>query len=71
MEFLIVKTASKTENKISVIVNGEKNGYVGEPIQLEEGFVEISVDLPGAETKEIELMDTTPTKPVEVTINVA
>ena len=70
MEYLVVKATKETDDPVQVLVNGEKNGYVGEVLTLEEGFVEVSVDMEGAETKEIELVDTTPTQPMEVTINV-
>jgi len=71
MEYIRVKVNDREEEKIPVLVNGEENGFTCDVMQLEEGFVEISVKLKGAETKEIELVDTTADHPKEVLIHVA
>lgn len=68
MEYLIVQLSKKQSRKVSVLVNGEKNGYIGKILTLEEGSVEISADIPGAETKTIDLQGTTASKPAKVTI---
>lgn len=67
MEYLRVKLAGR-EERVPVLVNGEENGFTNEIIQLDDGFIVISAKIDGAETKEIELMDTTPENPMEVEI---
>jgi len=68
MEYLRVSLAPPSNKKISVLVNGRKNGFVGGVLTLETGFVKISADLPTAKSKVVELLNTTPTKPMEVTV---
>lgn len=68
MEFLKVIVPGKEGQDIDVLVDGEINGKVGGVITLGVGFVMISVDLPGAEEKEIDLCDTTPDQPKLVEI---
>ena len=70
MEHIIVKIIGEEEERVPVLVNNEENGFTNEVIQLEEGYVELSVKIPGAETIEIELIDTTAEEPMEVFINV-
>jgi hypothetical protein len=69
MQFLIVRLGGKSaKKKIAVLINGEKNGYVNELLMLNRGWIEVSVDLPKAKIKEIELKNTTRQKPMEVVI---
>ena len=68
MEYLIVKVQGKEAQDIDVLINGEKNGKVGETLTLGEGITLVSVDLQDAEAKEVDLIDTTPTKPMKVEI---
>jgi hypothetical protein len=68
MQFLKVKLNKPVKKKVSVLINGEKNGYVNELLMLDEGWIEVSVDLPEAKTKEIKLKNTTRQKPMEVVI---
>jgi hypothetical protein len=68
MEFLKVIVPGKEGQDIDALVDGEINGKVGEVITLGVGFVMISVDLPDAEEKEIDLCDTTPVQPKVVEI---
>jgi len=69
MEFIKVIVPDKEGQNIDVLINGEKNGKVGEVLTIgEEGFVLVSVDLPGAEEKEVELVGTTPQHPKIVEI---
>ncbi len=70
MEFLKVIVPRQENQDIDVLINGEKNGKAGEVLILSEGFVLVSVDLPGAEEKEINLCDTTPKHPQIVEIQV-
>lgn len=71
MEYIIVKVAGKEKECFDVLINAEKNGMTNEILQLEEGYVEVSVDLENAEVKEIELYDTTVNNPMEVIISCA
>jgi hypothetical protein len=68
MEYLIIRLSKPSQDKVSVLINGKKNGYVNDTLTLEEGFVKVSVDIKDAKPKVIELTGTTPTKPAEVTI---
>ena len=71
MEFIKVIVPGREGDDIDVLINGEKNGKTEETIILgSSGFVMISVDLPGAEEKTIEVKNTTPEHPmpIEVTI---
>ncbi len=68
MEFMRVIVPGRESQDIDVLINGEKNGKVGEKLTLGEGFIMVSVDLPGAEEKEVDLCNTTPTHPKEVDI---
>lgn len=70
MEYLKVITAIEDESDIQVLIDGEKNGFAGHVLLLDEGHVMVSVDIEGAETKEVNLKDTTSTQPMEVVINV-
>lgn len=68
MEFMKVIVPGKEGQDIDVLINREKNGKVGEVLILGEGFVLVSVNLPGAEEKEINLCATTPNHPKIVEI---
>lgn len=71
MEYLkVVVPGKKNKRDIDVLINGEKNGKVGNVIILSRGFVDVSVDLPGAEVKEINLRNTTPSHPMIVEIRI-
>ena len=75
------KTFAHKENKpwmpTPVIINGQKNGYEGETLTVEEGFCIVSIDvssLVGAEKSEektVEVSGTTPNFPMEVYIAVS
>ncbi len=68
MEHLIVSVPGKKGQNIDVLINRKKNGKVGETLTLGEGFTLVSVDLPDAEEKEVDLKDTTPKNPMKVRI---
>jgi hypothetical protein len=69
MEYLKVRVpGGKRGQDIDVLINGEKNGKVGNVIILARGFVQVSVDLPDAEVKDIDLRNTTPRRPMIVEI---
>lgn len=70
MEFIIVIVLGREGEDIDVLINREKNGKTEETIILgSSGFVSISVDLPGAEEKLVEVINTTADHPmlIEVT----
>ena len=68
MQYLKVRLDKPVKKKVRVLINGEKNGYVNELLMLDEGWIEVSVDLPKAKIKEIELKNSTRQKPMEVLI---
>ena len=69
MEYLKVIVLGREGQNIDVLINGEKNGKVGEVITIgDEEFILVSVDIPGAEEKEVELINTTPNHPKIVEI---
>ena len=47
-----------------------RNGKTGQVLTLEEGYVLVSVDLPDAEEKVVDLWDTTPANPKVIEIRV-
>ena len=71
MEHIIVTVPGRESDNIDVLVNGEKNGKTEETIILgSSGFVMISVDLPGAEEKTIEVKNTTAEHPMIIEVRV-
>lgn len=68
MEHLKVIVPGREGQDIDVLINGKRNGKVGETLILGGGFVMVSVDLPGAEVREVDLEDTTPDHPMIVEI---
>lgn len=71
MEYMKVLVPEHEGEDIDVLLNDQKNGKVGEVIVVgESGYVIVSVDLPHAETKKIEIRRTTPTHPLIVEIPV-
>jgi hypothetical protein len=63
MEYLKVLVPGREGQDIDVLINGETNGKVGERLILGKGIVLVSVALPNAEEKEVDLCDTTPSNP--------
>lgn len=71
MEHIKVTVPGRESDNIDVLINGEKNGKTEETIILgSSGFVMISVDLPGAEEKTIEVKNTTVTHPMIIEVRV-
>jgi hypothetical protein len=68
MEYLKVFVPGRVGQDIDVLINHQKNGKVGEVLILGRGLVLVSVDLPAAEEKRIDLIDTTPKHPLIVEI---
>ena len=64
MEFLKVLVPGKEGQDIDVLLNRQKNGKVGEVLTVSEGYVRVSVDLPGAEEKLVDVTGTTPDLPL-------
>lgn len=71
MEYLRVLVPGHEGEDIDVLLNGQKNGKVGEVILLgEPGYVIVSANLPSAEAQKIEVRRTTPSHPLIVEIPV-
>ncbi len=71
MEFVKVLVPGRDGQDIDVLLNRQRNGKVGEVLTLgDPGFVMVSVDLPGAEEKEVDVQGTTPQHPQLVEIQV-
>lgn len=68
MEFMRVIVPGKEGQDIDVLINRQKNGKVGETLILRREIMLVSVDLPEAEEKEIDLKNTTPKNPKIVEI---
>ncbi len=68
MEFMRVIVPGKEEQDIDVLINRQKNGKVGETLILRRELMLVSVDLPTAEEKEVDLKNTTPRHPKIVEI---
>ncbi len=68
MEYLKVLVPGRDGQDIDVLINGETNGKVGQMLILGRGRVFVSVALPDAEEKNVDLRDTTPSEPKEVVI---
>jgi len=63
MEFLKVIVPGKEGQNIDVLINEHKNGKASEVLTLNRGFVFVSVDIPGAEEKLVDLRNTTMSRP--------
>ena len=63
MEYLRVVIPDRSNQDVDVLINREMNGKVGEVLTLGKGIVLVSVDLPNAEEKQVDLCGTTPNYP--------
>ena len=74
MEFMIVhgqyRNGPILGNGVPVLINLEKNGVTGNPIKLDAGEIEVSVDVQHAHNAFVNLKNTTPLRPLEVFINI-
>ena len=70
MEYFKVVVPGREHQDINVFVNTMRNGKTGQVLTLEEGYVLVSVDLPDAEEKVVDLWDTTPANPKVIEIRV-
>jgi len=72
MEFLTVYAQERITGEVHydlpVLINGEANGYTGNPIKLDPGTIDVSVEAEHAESHHIRLENTTVTTPLKVTI---
>jgi hypothetical protein len=69
MEYIIVTVPGREDEKIDVLINGEKNGKTGEVIILgSSGVVSVSVDLPTAKPQTEDVIDTTPNHPMLIKV---
>lgn len=65
MEYYTVTVPGKEGDDIDVLINGEKNGKAGEILVLESSSIlVVTVDLPGAEERTVEVRDTTAAYPM-------
>ena len=70
MEYFKVVVPGRERQDINVFVNTMRNGKTGQVLTLEAGYVLVSVDLPDAEEKVVDLWDTTPANPKVIEIRV-
>jgi hypothetical protein len=69
-EYIVVRVKDRPAARADVLINGEKNGMTGEVITLgSRGWVFISVDLPKAKPKNLNVKNTTPSHPMQVEID--
>jgi hypothetical protein len=68
MEYFKVVVPGRENQDIDALINSKRNGKVGDVLTLGEGYVLVSVDLPDAEAKVVELWDTTPADPKVIKI---
>lgn len=70
MEFIIVRVKGQPDIQIGVLINNQRNGTTGSLITLGgPGWVVISVDLPKAQHQIVDITNTTPTHPMEISID--
>jgi hypothetical protein len=63
VEYLKVVVPDRTNKDVDVLINRQKTGKVGEVLTLDKGVVLVSVDLPNAEVKQVDLCGSTPNYP--------
>jgi hypothetical protein len=63
MEYLKVVIPDKSNQDVDVLINRQRIGKVGQVLTLKKGTVCVSVDLPNAEEKQVDLRGTTPNYP--------
>lgn len=63
MEYLKVMVPDRSNQDIDVLINKQRTGKVGKVLTLNKGVVLVSVDLPNAEEKQVDLCGTTPNYP--------
>ena len=71
-EFIVVRIADQPDAKADVLINGQHNGQTGKTLTLgSSGWVMVSVDRPGAQGRDVDVGETTPSHPMEVEIKCA
>jgi hypothetical protein len=69
MEFIRVRVKDQPDVQADVLINGQRNGRAGALLTLgSPGWVFISVDLPNAQQREVNLRNTTASHPMNVEI---
>jgi hypothetical protein len=63
LEYLKVVVPDRSKQDVDVLINRQRNGKVGQVLTLGKGVVLVSVDLPNAEEKQVDLRGTTPNYP--------
>jgi hypothetical protein len=70
MEFIRVLVKDQPTLQTDVLINGQRNGTTGELITLgSPGWKFISVDLPAARQQNVNVKNTTPTRPMQIEID--
>jgi hypothetical protein len=69
-EYIIVRVKDQPQTRVPVLINGVKSATTGELITLgSPGWVFISVDLPKAKQRKVDVTNTTATHPMLVIID--
>ncbi|HEX4641038.1 MAG TPA: hypothetical protein VH252_06605 [Chthoniobacterales bacterium] len=69
MEFILVQVKNQPSAHAAVLINGQRNGMTGKLITLgSPGWIFISVDLPHAELKNVNVKNTTALHPMTIEI---
>jgi hypothetical protein len=69
MEFIIVRAKNDPTAFAAVLLDGQHNGTTGKLITLgSPGWVNVSVDLPGAEPQDVNVTNTTAAHPMAIEI---
>ncbi len=72
MEYIIVRVKDQPNADAEVLINRKLNGRTGALLTLgSPGWIIVSVKLPGALEETVEIKNTTPKRPMSVTISCA
>ncbi len=68
-EYIVVVVKDAPQTRAAVVINGETNGVTGELLTLgSPGWVVVSVRLPNAHERNVNVKNTTPSHPMTVEI---
>ena len=70
MEYLKVIVPGRNSQDVDVLINKKQRGNTGEVLTMRGGYVLVSVNLPDAEEKVVDLCDTTAALPCVTEISV-
>jgi hypothetical protein len=72
MEFILVQVKDEPTANAAVLINGELNGSTGKLITLgTPGWIFVSVDLPGAQQRNVNVKNTTASHPMTIVIDLS